>query len=624
MQSNKVFSPQEDNGRDDNTLLEASDVDAMDVEQQGYGEEGEEEVEDEEEEDPYEWTRSGGCCGITTAMKVYMGRRGWGWHWYKMRIIISVFGMMLFWVGAWNLWQYDCAMSVNLGVKTAECTPKSEYVLIGNRSVILDPDIADVAFRSEVTSIVGLLLLIASDTLLSNAGLEGALFPRWHTNWVKTTWKGKLSVMGIRTFLAMCGTTALWSGTYALMQNTALGRDWTFCGDPHEDFASGSKTNASKQCAPDFVVHVLVFAVGLLVLAITGTYSSIVFLYPEGDQAKPFILQRLLGLENVEDPAQMTLLDRLKYSIRAVASIYAQNLLWFSSTRALDYTKPYVGDRLERPFFYTVLGMFLMLLTDSLEANVWIEADEEEEEEEEVGEEEGDDEEGLKEEVEEVEEVDNASAQKDGDQSLQQFTKPSPDKMVRHFSAPIYAHETPKQHQRMPSSNPLARSPLSISVNQIYEDADGTLHEMEPGSSKSLTNIQNESTGTEEKRSRSHTITGTGVVIKTVDIENLESNENAPCCHYDQTENFRWHFRCAWALLGQLTFWYGAWTVVDTFAFGTATIGLKEGAVLQFRSTELNMFMILFGSLLLTVSGNFMTNMSIGLMPTYFPPKKTV
>ena len=49
---------------------------------------------------------------------------------------------------------------------------------------------------------VVVLLLQASDTLLMNAGLEGALFPSWHTAAIKTTQRGK-GIMAARTVVAV-------------------------------------------------------------------------------------------------------------------------------------------------------------------------------------------------------------------------------------------------------------------------------------------------------------------------------------------------------------------------------------------------------------------------------------
>ena len=42
----------------------------------------------------------------------------------------------------------------------------------------------------------------------------------------------------------------------------------------------------------------------------------------------------------------------VRYTVRATISIFAQSLLWFSTTRAFDYTTPEHDDRVYRPLFY--------------------------------------------------------------------------------------------------------------------------------------------------------------------------------------------------------------------------------------------------------------------------------
>ena len=67
--------------------------------------------------------------------------------------------------------------------------------------------------------------------------------------------------------LGLLGSTAAWSGSYNVLQKSALGSSWSFCDH------TGPVTY-TDYCPLDMWIHVAVFVAGLIGLYITGTATS--------------------------------------------------------------------------------------------------------------------------------------------------------------------------------------------------------------------------------------------------------------------------------------------------------------------------------------------------------------
>eukprot|EP00040_Diaphanoeca_grandis_P029463 m.172589 g.172589 ORF g.172589 m.172589 type:complete len:553 (-) comp31696_c0_seq1:129-1787(-) len=427
--------------------------------------------------------------------------------WFQIKVLFALFGGVLFWLGAWNLEQYDCV----LGPTAQQClrSPASTTAMPHSRgwdsqgmyeSMSPTPALTagpnnharvsmDDSFdRGLFTTSAGFLAIILSDTLYGNAGLDGGIMPSVHTkpqNWCQWV------VLGLRLIVGLLGTTAVWSGMYSMLQSSAPGKQWTLCrGLPQDpDF-----------CERDMVIHMFTFLVGIFVLVLTGTYNNTTYLYPSSDE--PNFLQKLFFFYDAEDPQHLTCFDHFRYCVRAPLSLFGQTLLWFSSTRALDLTTSRHGDTVWRPLFFAALGATMLVLTNSFVEQSFIEVQDEIEEEE------------------------------------------------RRI---IYL----MQHD-----------PMAVNKEDFEAPRDS---------------------------------------IKT---------DPTPLQFY--TTSFI-------SLCGQLIFQYGAWEAFDSFIFATATCGNKSGQVLEFRSTELNLMMVLIGAVLLALSGVLLSNASVSLSPVaYTTPFETV
>jgi hypothetical protein len=67
-----------------------------------------------------------------------------------------------------------------------------------------------------------------------------------------------------------------------------------------------------------------VFLLGILLVLATGSWSAVCFLYDDNDDGEPNILQRWCYMCDADDHAQMTLLDHVRYTIRALVCILGQ------------------------------------------------------------------------------------------------------------------------------------------------------------------------------------------------------------------------------------------------------------------------------------------------------------
>lgn len=444
----------------------------------------------EQDNDDDDTASDGVGFGCQHRMIAFFKNRGVGQIWFRFRILCAMFGSIVFWLGAWNLEQYDCAFNID----AVNCTQDSSLDPNNPNAppvhTPLDTDhtwahrmggsagtadsagirpghLPHRALRGEITMVAGFALLVVSDTIYSNAGLEGGLFPACHVA-KKTTASRVLTAC--RIMLGLLGSTAAWSGSYNVLQKSALGSSWSFCDH------TGPVTY-TDYCPLDMWIHVAVFVAGLIGLYITGTYNSMTFFYPDDEElSKANFLQRLFLFHDVADASTMSTFDHVRYTIRATLSIFSQSLLWFSTTRAFDFTTPEHDDRVYRPLFYACLGALMLSLTDSFVANAF------------------------------------------------------------------YA-EDPLGNPEFDKHMPHVTSTSTASVILFY------------------------------------------------------------------TSSFV-------SLCGQLIFQYGVWTTLDVFVVGTATAGVEMGRITQYRTTELNIMLIVVGIAMLLISGALMTNAGITLTPT--------
>ena len=214
--------------------------------------------------------------------------------------------------------------------------------------------------------VVGFVLSVLSDTLYTGAGLEGGMFPSFHTDQIKKMALGK-ALTSLRTLMGLAGLTAMWSGMYQVCLNTDMGNTWTKCDGP-----AGVGT-----CPSDTWYHVVVFCAGILLLLVTGTYSGATFLCPPEAADRHNPLQLFFRFHDVEDPSRMTLFDHLRYVIRVLISVFGQTLLWLSTQRGFDATIPTNADGTDadtywRPLTFLFVGLSMLSMTDSVVANSWI------------------------------------------------------------------------------------------------------------------------------------------------------------------------------------------------------------------------------------------------------------
>jgi len=298
----------------------------------------------------------------------------------------------MFWLGAWNLEQYDCSptpyisqCNQNLVSPTTTSHPNTDQPKLvpwpsSQNAINHDPfpmpndhhrksPLDNALERGLISTGAGFVMLFFSDTLYGNAGLGGGLFSACHN---KPQSALQYVLLSFRLTIGLIGTTAAWSGLYTILQESAPGKKWTLCRGLAED---------PDYCERDLVVHGLTFAVGIFILTITGTYNNTTYLYPSSD--KPNFLQKVFFFHDVEDVDSLTPLDHFRYSIRSILSVFAQTLLWFSSTRALDLTTPHIGgDIVWRPLFFAAIGWVVLCMTNSFVENSFMDIEDKIEEQE--------------------------------------------------------------------------------------------------------------------------------------------------------------------------------------------------------------------------------------------------
>eukprot|EP00035_Acanthoeca_spectabilis_P026839 m.464405 g.464405 ORF g.464405 m.464405 type:complete len:647 (+) comp23490_c0_seq1:347-2287(+) len=461
-------------------------------------------------------TRSGGCFGVQRGARRLFARYGLGQVWKCVRIAFGILGYMLVWVGGWNLGQYDCAFSPQDPI----CVQNPSNVS-GNGTVLwynygrpgrpgVNPsvhrDIFDiglprwlggsnlVAFRGELTMIVGFLLMIASDTVYSGLSLEGAYFPWLHRNELKSTEPGRVLIV-IRLIGGLAGTVLFWGGMYSMMVYLPPLSTWTFC---HPTLDS---------CPRDALVHIIVFSVGILILFATGTWSGATFLWNDADDGEPNPLQRFCRMHDVADSTAMTRRDHVRYTIRCTVSVAGQTLIWIAATRAMAATTVLADDAYWQAMSYAWAGLALMAMTDSVEANSAIV------------------------------EADGADAS-----------------AVLDEIANLIDRETA----------------IGGELDNTYQDVDRSQAEEEA------------------KERRQATV--------------------------------KFYFVSSVSYLGQILFVNAVWVLIDTYWVQTAVTINDPGDWLYYKSTELNLYMIAVGMVMLSIAGALMTNGGLAVVQFYTTP----
>ena len=115
----------------------------------------------------------------------------------------------------------------------------------------------------------------------------------------------------IRSVSGLSGSVLLWSGMYSTVVNRALVSPLTACAVPNT-------------CALDLIVNATVLGIGFFVVFVTGTWSSACYITSPMVSSEGSKLQRLLQMHSAADEVNMTLTDHIRYTVRAIASIFGQ------------------------------------------------------------------------------------------------------------------------------------------------------------------------------------------------------------------------------------------------------------------------------------------------------------
>ena len=162
----------------------------------------------------------------------------------------------------------------------------------------------------QLTMMMGLVLMMASDTLYANIGIEAGYFSWCHRHELKSTPPGRILLV-LRMIGGLAGGTLFWGGMYSWVVESPPLNTWTFC-------------DRKDTCTMDYLIHLIVFVVGIVLVIATGTWSGVTFLYDEDDDGEPNFLQRLCLMHDAEDEQRMGVTDHVRYTIRAVVSLYGQ------------------------------------------------------------------------------------------------------------------------------------------------------------------------------------------------------------------------------------------------------------------------------------------------------------
>jgi hypothetical protein len=267
----------------------------------------------------------------------------------------GMYGGMFFWVGAWDLID-DSRKNGGLA------TPDTPWIFPA------DDDVAfygkDLPFREYLFTAVGLFLIVCTDTVYANAGMDGNYFRGQETHsCIRST---------ARLIVGMLGSLLLWDGLYDLHW-----RVWF---------------------TPSAGHMILSFIIGGIVLVLTGTFWAVAYIDPfEPIDADDKDIDGE-GEENEEEPDALDHTSSFRkhawQTLMALLSIIGQNAIWVAAFGLLEgrYPKNYPDQYANEDFssvqsnpsvwrelFYIVIGMLCFVQTGSFVANSWIDVEELEE-----------------------------------------------------------------------------------------------------------------------------------------------------------------------------------------------------------------------------------------------------
>lgn len=195
--------------------------------------------------------------------------------------------------------------------------------------------------REIVYTLVGLAIVISTDTLRGNAGLPGfSTVRRLESPKVFSNPSNQFN-FALKVCFALIGSVFIWTGIYNLL-------------DLYVSFSSPIK-------------DAIMILMGLVGLAATNTLCDMAFIYPPGFKRSSW---QVVG-------ADASFLEKSKGNFLAGFSILLQNMVWLGVYNLLEvYARP----SLYKEVLYSISGLFLLGLTDSLVPVSWLPETEEREE----------------------------------------------------------------------------------------------------------------------------------------------------------------------------------------------------------------------------------------------------
>lgn len=216
---------------------------------------------------------------------------------FYARSVCSILGSILFWLGSWNL----LTASLSTGLE-------EEGVFFSSSGA-----------REIGYTTIGFTLLVITDTLYGNAGLEGGFYPP--RQYLFTKW-----FTVVRCTFGLIGSVLFWIGTYDWLDTETweenLQRDLTYC------------------------------AIGLITLFFTNTFLVMAYVYP------PNCSEREPMVADFHSPWT----KHVKATLRCIVSMLGQNFIWLSVWNLLEY---YYDGSQWREAFYMLLGVFLFAVTNN-------------------------------------------------------------------------------------------------------------------------------------------------------------------------------------------------------------------------------------------------------------------
>jgi hypothetical protein len=248
-------------------------------------------------------------CGLNKYLPPLCKAEEWETIQINARAAIAMHSSIIFWVGAWNIlsepmWKARGGSDLD--------TNEEVYVM-------LNPSLQ----REILYLILGIFMMMITDTLYGNAGMPGTYFPE--------TCHWDQHVVIFRVMFGLVGSVLTWTGLYNILDGYTVEETlW-------RDLAAA--------------------AIGFSGLAITDTFYDMAFVYPPGTNSDDIITSR------------SKIVAHIKATFRALCSIVFQNFVWLGSFNCLEY---YLEGSVWREMTYAVTGIFLFWSTNSFVPNSWI------------------------------------------------------------------------------------------------------------------------------------------------------------------------------------------------------------------------------------------------------------